>query len=99
MSTLAIQPRTWDSAVTGRETTRYDAFREDRLIAWVTVDTTTERWFVRELHVDAQCPEVGEQLLGLVMEKAARQGASVMVPESSPDKLNGTSGVRRRLDH
>lgn len=99
MSTLAIQPRTWDSAVTGRETTRYDAFREDRLIAWVTVDTTTERWVVRELHVDAQCPEVGEQLMNLVLEKAMRQGASVRVPAASPNGPNVTSGIRYRFDH
>jgi hypothetical protein len=80
MASLAIQPRCWDSAVTGKETTRFDAFMEDRLVAWVTVDTTTNRWFVRELHVDGNCSDVEECLFNVVLQKAMRRGALVCVP-------------------
>lgn len=99
MGTLAIQPRCWDSAVTGKETTRFDAFLEDRLVAWATVDTTTAQWIVRELHVDADCPDVGERLLNLVLEKAMRRGASVCVPATNPALLAPRSTVRPRFDH
>jgi hypothetical protein len=99
MATLAIQPRSWDSAVTGKETTRFDAFLEDRLVAWATVDTTTTRWLVRELHVDAACPDVGERLLNIVLEKAMRRGASVCVPANSANPVGPRSGVRSRFEH
>lgn len=97
MATLAIQPRSWDSAVTGRETTRFDAFLEDRLVAWATVDTTTDRWLVRELHVEGERPDVGETLLNLVLEKAMRRGASVCVPATSNNPVSPRSGVRPRF--
>jgi hypothetical protein len=88
MATLAIQPRSWDSAVSGRETTRFDAFLEDRLVAWATIDTTTNRWLVRELHVEADSGDIGESLLNLVLEKAMRRGASVCVPADGNGPLN-----------
>lgn len=99
MATLAIQPRCWDNAVTGKETTRFDAFMEDRLVAWATVDTTTKEWLVRELHVDESCPDVGERLLNLVLEKAMRFGASVCVPATNPALGGPRSTLRPRFEH
>lgn len=99
MGKLAIQPRCWDSAVTGRETTRFDAFLEDRLVAWATVDTTDAQWFVRELHVDADCHDVGERVLNLVLEKAMRRGASVCVPATNPAPTGYRNTLRPRFDH
>lgn len=99
MATLAIQPRSWESAVTGKETTRFDAFLEDRLVAWATVDTTNAQWLVRELHVDADLPDVEERLLDQVMERAMRCGATVCVPATSPTPSVPRSSVRRRFQH
>ena len=82
MSTFVIKPRSWEN-VKGQETTRFDAFDANRLIAWATVDTTHERWSLTHF-----CVEPGGDVISLrlrvlshVIARAAELGASIWMPE------------------